>query len=169
MITREVSSLALTPTEMTYALPLRASTISEGEQFNVTSREGALVMNNVLLSATLGVILIGTLYPLVAESLGAKVSVGPPYFNPMSAVFIIPMLVVMAIGPLLRWRHKHVFKAVSGGQTQVNDQIEYQHRPGLRHAWTRLLYSPPMLRVLFAYRAWATRRALKNQSPGVVK
>jgi len=51
----------------------------------------------------------------------------------------------------------------------VNDQIEYQHRPGLRHAWTRLLYSPPMLRVLFAYRAWATRRALKNQSPGVVK
>lgn len=83
---------------------LRASTISEGEQFNVTSREGALVMNNVLLSATLGVILIGTLYPLVAESLGAKVSVGPPYFNPMSAVFIIPMLLVMAIGPLLRWR-----------------------------------------------------------------
>lgn len=72
-------------------------------------------------------------------------------------------------GPLLRWRHKHVFKAVSGGLTQVNDQIEYQHRPGLRHAWTRLLYSPPMLRVLFAYRAWATRRALKNQSPGVVK
>ena len=83
---------------------LRASTISEGEQFKVTSREGALVMNNVLLSATLGVILIGTLYPLLAESLGAKVSVGPPYFNPMSAVFIIPMLVVMAIGPLLRWR-----------------------------------------------------------------
>ena len=83
---------------------LRASTISEGEQFTVTSREGALVMNNVLLSATLGVILIGTLYPLLAESLGAKVSVGPPYFNPMSAVFIIPMLVVMAIGPLLRWR-----------------------------------------------------------------
>ncbi len=83
---------------------LRASTISEGEQFKVTSREGALVMNNVLLSATLGVILIGTLYPLLAESLGAKVSVGPPYFNPMSAVFIVPMLVVMAIGPLLRWR-----------------------------------------------------------------
>ena len=83
---------------------LRAATISEGEQFTVTSREGALVMNNVLLSATLGVILIGTLYPLVAESMGAKVSVGPPYFNPMSTVFVVPMLLVMAIGPLLRWR-----------------------------------------------------------------
>ena len=83
---------------------LRASTISEGEQFEVTSREGALVMNNVMLSAILGIVLVGTLYPLVAESLGAKVSVGPPYFNPMTAVFALPMLVVLAIGPLLRWR-----------------------------------------------------------------
>ena len=83
---------------------VRAATISEGERFSITSREGALVMNNVLLSATLGIVLIGTLYPLVAESLGAKVSVGPPYFNPMTAVFVVPMLVVMGIGPLLRWR-----------------------------------------------------------------
>ncbi len=83
---------------------LRAGTISEGERFAVTSREGALVINNVMLSATLGIVLLGTLYPLLAEAMGAKVSVGPPYFNPMSAVFVLPMLVVMAIGPLLRWR-----------------------------------------------------------------
>ena len=83
---------------------LRASTISEGEQFEVTSREGALVINNVMLSAILGIVLVGTLYPLVAESMGAKVSVGPPYFNPMTAVFALPMLVILAIGPLLRWR-----------------------------------------------------------------
>jgi cytochrome c-type biogenesis protein CcmF len=83
---------------------IRASTISEGEQFRVNSREGALVMNNVLLCGTLGIVLVGTLYPLVAESLGSKVSVGPPYFNPMTAVFVLPMLVVLAIGPLLRWR-----------------------------------------------------------------
>ncbi len=83
---------------------LRASTVTEGERFAVTSREGALVVNNVMLSATLGIVLIGTLYPLLAESLGAKVSVGPPYFNPMAAIFVLPMLVVMAIGPLLRWR-----------------------------------------------------------------
>ena len=83
---------------------LRAGTISEGERFAVTSREGALVINNVMLSATLGIVLLGTLYPLLAEAMGAKVSVGPPYFNPMSAVFVLPMLLVLAIGPLLRWR-----------------------------------------------------------------
>ncbi len=83
---------------------LRAGTISEGQRFAVTSREGALVINNVMLSATLGIVLLGTLYPLLAEAMGAKVSVGPPYFNPMSAVFVLPMLLVLAIGPLLRWR-----------------------------------------------------------------
>ena len=83
---------------------LRAGTVTEGERFALTSREGALVINNVLLSAILGIVLLGTLYPLLAEAMGAQVSVGPPYFNPMSAVFTVPMLVVMAIGPLLRWR-----------------------------------------------------------------
>jgi cytochrome c-type biogenesis protein CcmF len=83
---------------------LRASTVTEGERFAVVSREGALVVNNVMLSAILGIVLFGTLYPLVAESMGAKVSVGPPYFNPMSALFALPMLVVLAVGPLLRWR-----------------------------------------------------------------
>ena len=83
---------------------LRAATISEGERFAPTSREGALVVNNVALSATLGIVLVGTLYPLLAEALGSKVSVGPPYFNPVGAVFVVPMLLVMAVGPLLRWR-----------------------------------------------------------------
>jgi cytochrome c-type biogenesis protein CcmF len=83
---------------------LRAATVTEGERFAVVSREGALVFNNVMLSAILGIVLFGTLYPLVAEAMGAKVSVGPPYFNPMSALFFVPMLVVLAIGPLLRWR-----------------------------------------------------------------
>ncbi|MBS0481005.1 MAG: heme lyase NrfEFG subunit NrfE, partial [Proteobacteria bacterium] len=83
---------------------LRAGTVTEGERFAVTSREGALVFNNVMLSAALGIVLIGTLYPLLAEALGSKVSVGPPYFNPMTAVFVLPMLVVLAIGSLLRWR-----------------------------------------------------------------
>lgn len=83
---------------------LRAGTVTEGERFAVTSREGALVFNNVMLTGALGIVLVGTLYPLLAEALGTKVSVGPPYFNPMTAVFILPMLVVLAIGPLLRWR-----------------------------------------------------------------
>lgn len=83
---------------------LRASSVTEGERFTATSREGALVFNNVMLSAILGIVLVGTLYPLLAEALGAKVSVGPPYFNPVSAIFAVPMLVVLIVGPLLRWR-----------------------------------------------------------------
>jgi cytochrome c-type biogenesis protein CcmF len=84
---------------------LRASTVTEGERFAPVSREGALVFNNVMLTATLGIVLIGTLYPLLTEALGTKVSVGPPYFNPVSAIFVLPMVAVMTAGPLLRWRN----------------------------------------------------------------
>ena len=83
---------------------VRAGTVTEGKRFALVSREGALVFNNVMLSAILGIVLFGTLYPLLAEAMGAKVSVGPPYFNPVGALFALPMLVVMAVGPLLRWR-----------------------------------------------------------------
>ena len=83
---------------------LRAGTIAEGERFAVLSREGALVVNNVALSAILGIVLLGTLYPLLTEAFGVRVSVGPPYFNPVGAIFFLPMLVVLAVGPLLRWR-----------------------------------------------------------------
>ncbi len=83
---------------------LRASTISEGKRFSATSREGALVFNNVMLSAILAIVLLGTLYPLLTEAFDVRVSVGPPYFNPASAIFAIPMFAVMAVGPLLRWK-----------------------------------------------------------------
>ncbi len=83
---------------------LRAGTVAEGKRFSVLSREGALVFNNVMLSAVLGIVLLGTLYPLVTEAFNVRVSVGPPYFNPVSAIFVFPMLAVMAVGPLLRWR-----------------------------------------------------------------
>ncbi len=83
---------------------LRAGSVTEGERFAVTSRESALVVNNVMLTGTLFIVLLGTLYPLLAEALGAKVSVGPPYFNPMAAIFVVPMLLVLMVGPLLRWR-----------------------------------------------------------------
>jgi len=83
---------------------LRAGTVSEGERFAITSREGALVFNNVMLCSILAITLLGTLYPLLTESFGTKVSVGPPYFTPVSAMFALPMFVVLFVGPLLRWR-----------------------------------------------------------------
>ncbi len=83
---------------------LRAGTVAEGERFSVMSREGALVVNNVALTAILGIVLLGTLYPLLTEAFDVRVSVGPPYFNPVGAMFFLPMLLVLAVGPLLRWR-----------------------------------------------------------------
>jgi cytochrome c-type biogenesis protein CcmF len=87
---------------------LRAGSVSEGKRFSLLSREGALVFNNVMLSAILGIVLFGTLYPLLTEAMDVRVSVGPPYFNPVGAVFTIPMLMVMMVGPLLRWRSDNV-------------------------------------------------------------
>jgi cytochrome c-type biogenesis protein CcmF len=92
---------------------VRAKTIAEGERFSVLSREGALVVNNVALSAILGIVLLGTLYPLLTEAFGVRVSVGPPYFNPVGAIFFLPMLVVLAVGPLLRWR-RDTFERIQG-------------------------------------------------------
>ncbi len=83
---------------------MRASTVAEGERFSPLSREGALVVNNVALSAILAIVLLGTLYPLLTEAFDVRVSVGPPYFNPVGAIFFLPMLLVMAVGPLLHWR-----------------------------------------------------------------
>lgn len=87
---------------------LRAHSVSEGKRFAALSREGALVVNNILLSVILGVVLLGTLYPLLTEAFGVRVSVGPPYFNPVGAVFAIPMLAVMTVGPILQWRNDNI-------------------------------------------------------------
>lgn len=87
---------------------LRAGSVSEGQRFAITSREGALVFNNVMLSAILAIVLLGTLYPLLTEAFDVRVSVGPPYFNPAGAIFAIPMFLVMAVGPLLRWRRDSI-------------------------------------------------------------
>jgi cytochrome c-type biogenesis protein CcmF len=92
---------------------LRIATVKEGSQFDLVSREGALVANNLLLSAILGVVLIGTLYPLAAEALGSKISVGPPYFDATAGPLALALVVIMALGPLSRWRRDEL-KAVIG-------------------------------------------------------
>jgi len=82
----------------------RVGTVREGSRFDLVSREAGLVANNLLLSVILGVVLIGTLYPLIAEALGVKISIGPPYFNLAAGVPALVLVTVMAAGPLLRWR-----------------------------------------------------------------
>ena len=84
---------------------LRVGTVREGSRFDAVSREGSLVINNLLLSAILGIVLVGTLYPLVAEAVtGEKLSVGPPYFNSAAGPLALVLVAVMAAGPIMRWR-----------------------------------------------------------------
>ena len=83
---------------------LRIHTVKEGSTFEPVSREGALVANNLFLCVVLGLVLIGTLYPLVTEALGEKISIGPPYFNLVTGPIALVLVIAMAAGPLLRWR-----------------------------------------------------------------
>jgi cytochrome c-type biogenesis protein CcmF len=84
---------------------LRVGTVKEGSRFDFVSREGALVANNLLLSAALGVVFVGTIYPLAVEAAtGEKLSVGPPYFNSAVGPIALLLVIIMAAGPLLRWR-----------------------------------------------------------------
>ncbi len=83
---------------------LRVGTVKEGSQFDLVSREGALVINNLLLSVILCLVFFGTMYPLITESLGFKVSVGPPYFNLVTGPIALILVAIMGAGPLLKWR-----------------------------------------------------------------
>ena len=76
----------------------RAGTMRQGAFFAPLSREGALVLNNILLATACATVLIGTLYPLLLESLtGAKISVGPPYFNLTFGPLMLPLLIALAL------------------------------------------------------------------------
>jgi cytochrome c-type biogenesis protein CcmF len=92
---------------------LRVGMVKEGSTFEPVSREGALVLNNLFLSAILGIVLVGTLYPLATEAAGVKVSVGPPYFNLVTGPIALALAAAMAVGPLLRWRRDRL-KEVAG-------------------------------------------------------
>jgi cytochrome c-type biogenesis protein CcmF len=84
---------------------LRIAHVKEGAPFEIVSREAGLVANNLLLSVILGVVFVGTLYPLIAEALsGEKLSVGPPYFNSVASPLALLLAALMLIGPQLRWR-----------------------------------------------------------------
>jgi cytochrome c-type biogenesis protein CcmF len=87
---------------------LRIGTVRQGEPFQLVSREGAIVANNIFLSVILGIVLIGTLYPLAAEAMGDKISVGPPYFNKAAAPIGLLLMLALLLGPMLRWRRDEI-------------------------------------------------------------
>jgi len=87
----------------------RAPKVSLGGRFELVSRETLLLINNVLLVVGCGAVLLGTLYPLLIDAIGGgKISVGPPYFNAVFVPIMLPLLVLMAAGPIARWKHADV-------------------------------------------------------------
>jgi len=89
-----------------FLFALRAPKVGLGGAFGLVSRESLLLMNNVLLVVAAGSVLLGTLYPLFIDALGmGKLSVGPPYFNAVFVPLMVPALLLMAPGPLMRWKH----------------------------------------------------------------
>ena len=91
----------------------RAPSLRQGGIFAPLSREGGLVLNNVLLTTATGTVLVGTLYPLALESInGAKISVGAPYFNATFVPLMVPLLLALPFGPLLGWKRGDVAAAM---------------------------------------------------------
>ncbi len=84
---------------------MRAPGLETGSPFAPVSREGALVLNNLLICAGMATVFLGTFYPLFAEIWsGVKLSVGPQFFDATFVPIMAPAIVAMVIGPVLAWR-----------------------------------------------------------------
>jgi cytochrome c-type biogenesis protein CcmF len=87
---------------------LRAPT-EQGKPFHWQSRESLLLINNLFLTAACAMVLIGTLYPLLADALGlGKISVGPPYFGKLFIILMVPIVLLIPYGPLSRWQNEQL-------------------------------------------------------------
>lgn len=87
----------------------RAPKVGTGGSFELFSREAMLLVNNVLLVVAMAAVLLGTLYPLFIDALNAgKISVGPPYFDSVFGPIMIPVILLMGVGPLVRWKDANV-------------------------------------------------------------
>ena len=87
----------------------RAAQVGFAGRFDRVSRESLLLGNNVLLVAAAGAVMLGTLYPLALDALGlGKISVGPPYFDAVFVPLMAPVVLLMGIGPLARWKQASV-------------------------------------------------------------
>ncbi|WP_027709143.1 heme lyase CcmF/NrfE family subunit [Zooshikella ganghwensis] len=90
---------------------LRAPTVQSSTQFSLWSRETLLLLNNIVLTIATALILVGTLYPLLAEALsGSKLSVGPPYFNQFFPGLMVALALLLGIGITVNWKHSRLMQ-----------------------------------------------------------
>jgi len=87
----------------------RAPKVGLGARFAVLSRETLLLANNVLLVVAMAAVVLGTLYPLLLDALGlGKISVGPPYFDTVFVPLMAPLVFLMGVGPMARWKQSEL-------------------------------------------------------------
>ncbi len=92
---------------------LRAPTLKAGGLFAPVSREGSLILNNLILATATATVFVGTLYPLFLEAVGgSKISVGPPFFNATFVPLMIPLLILVPLGPFLAWKRADALGAL---------------------------------------------------------
>ncbi len=90
----------------------RAPSKDSGQPFAAYSRETLLLFNNLLLAGAAGMVLIGTLYPLLADALElGKISVGSPYFGFLFTLLMLPLVMLLPFGPLTRWQNDQASKS----------------------------------------------------------
>jgi cytochrome c-type biogenesis protein CcmF len=160
---------------------LRAPKLEEGKPFAPASRETLLLLNNLLLAAACAMVLLGTLYPLLADALDlGKISVGPPYFGLLFFILMAPLVALVPFGPLTKWQREQASKPVAMllpwlGLSLVTGAIAFFMAPQgpwktaagiaaatwvaagtLRFVWTRLQssgkrFTPEMLGMVIAH------------------
>jgi len=92
----------------------RAPMLRPGGIFAPVSREGAMVLNNLLLATAAATVFLGTLYPLFLDAVsGTKVSVGPPFFNATFVPLMVPLAIAVVFGPLLAWKRGNLAGATA--------------------------------------------------------
>ncbi|QWE24300.1 heme lyase CcmF/NrfE family subunit [Polynucleobacter sp. AP-Elch-400A-B2] len=91
----------------------RAPKSTLGGKFSLTSRETFILLGNVFLVVSAASVLLGTLYPLLIDALHlGKISVGPPYFNSVFVPIMIPLLVLMGVGPWTSWKNSNLLDVI---------------------------------------------------------
>ncbi|MGO4260680.1 heme lyase CcmF/NrfE family subunit [Lysobacter sp. TAB13] len=97
-----------------YALRAPSGEDAAGKPFELASRETLLLTNNLLLTTACAMVLLGTLYPLLADALElGKISVGPPYFALMFVLLMTPLVLLLPFGPLFRWQREQVSRPLA--------------------------------------------------------
>jgi cytochrome c-type biogenesis protein CcmF len=150
---------------------------SEGNLDNMASRETVFLLNNLLLTAFTFTVLLGTLFPILAEAVrGVKVSVGAPFFNRMTIPICVALVFLVGIGPMLPWRvvnaqdlkRKLVWPAIAGTLT-----LAVALTLGMRDFWGVLAFTFAAFALLsnvqeFALGTAARRRAAGGTWPGAL-